>query len=251
MPNVELVYDADCPSVGRAREQLLRAFARAGLEAQWREWRADDPEAPAHVRGFGSPTILVDGRDVAGAEQVEGARSCRLYGRAGDELRGAPSVDLIIAALLRSGRAGESAGNRVDRGSWNASLTMLPALGAALLPKAACPACWPAYAGFLSSIGLGFLLDSLVLLPLTGTFLAVSVFALAFRARRRRGHGPFGAGLVAAAIVLVGKFVLESDAALYGGLAVLVAASVWNSWPVPQEGDACPACIRGESALLP
>jgi hypothetical protein len=127
---------------------------------------------------------------VAGAEQVEGARSCRLYGRAGDELRGAPSVDLIIAALLRSGRAAESAENGVDRGgSWNASITMLPALGAALLPKAACPACWPAYAGFLSSTGLGFLLDSVVLLPLTGTFLAVSVFALAFRVRRRRGYG--------------------------------------------------------------
>jgi len=188
MPAVELVYDADCPSVGRAREQLLRAFARAGLEARWREWRADDPEAPAHVRGFGSPTILVDGRDVAGAEQVEGARSCRLYGRAGDELRGAPSVDLIIAALSERARR-ESAGNGVDRGSWKASITMLPALGTALLPKAACPACWPAYAGFLSSIGLGFLLDSVVLLPLTGAF-AVSVFALAFRSRRRRGHGP-------------------------------------------------------------
>ena len=250
MPAVELVYDADCPRVGRAREQLLRAFARAELEARWREWRSDDPEAPAHVRGFGSPTILVDGRDVAGAEQVEGARSCRLYGRAGDEIRGAPSVDLIIAALLRSGRAGESAGNGVDPGGWNTSITMLPALGAALLPKAACPACWPAYTGFLSSIGLAFLLDSGVLLPLTGTFLAVSVFALAFRARRRSGYGPFGAGLVAAAIVFVGKFALESDAALYGGLAVLVAASVWNSWPVRREADACPACVRGESALL-
>jgi hypothetical protein len=251
MPVVELVYDADCPSVGRAREQLLRAFARAGLEARWREWRADDPEAPAHVRGFGSPTILVDRRDVAGAEQVVGARSCRLYGRAGDELRGAPSVALIIAALLRSGRT-ESAGNGVDRGSWNAStITMLPTLGAALLPKATCPACWPAYAGFLSSIGLAFLLDTAVLAPLTGAFLAVSVFALAFRSSRRRGYGPFAVGLVAAAIVLVGKFVLESDAALYGGLAVLVAASVWNSWPVRREADARLACVHGESALLP
>jgi hypothetical protein len=30
-----------------------------------------------------------------------------------------------------------------------------------------CPACWPAYAGILGSLGLGFLLDSTSLLPVT------------------------------------------------------------------------------------
>jgi hypothetical protein len=99
-------------------------------------------------------------------------------------------------------------------------------------------------------VGQGFLLDTTYLLPLTGTFLAVSDFALAFRARRRRGHGPFGIGLVAATIALVGKFVLESDATLYGGLAVLVAASVWNSWPVRRKGYVCEVCVHDESALL-
>jgi hypothetical protein len=41
-------------------------------------------------------------------------------------------------------------------------------------------------------------------LPLTAVFLFVAVGALAFRARRRRGFGPFFVGLAASAIVLAG-----------------------------------------------
>ena len=70
-----------------------------------------------------------------------------------------------------------------------------------------------------------------------------AVSALAFRARRRRGYGPFGLGLVAASAVLIGKFAFESDAAMYGGLALLVAASLWNSWPVARPKAACPSCV--------
>jgi mercuric ion transport protein len=35
-------------------------------------------------------------------------------------------------------------------------LLALPGVGVSLLPKLTCPACWPAYAGLLSSVGLGF-----------------------------------------------------------------------------------------------
>jgi hypothetical protein len=34
-------------------------------------------ETPARLRGFGSPTVLVEGMDVAGAQPVEGLPSCR------------------------------------------------------------------------------------------------------------------------------------------------------------------------------
>ncbi len=70
MPTVELIYDGDCPHVDGAREQLLRAFAEVQLEPRFREWRRDDPDAPDRVRGCGSPTILVDGRDVAAAAEI-------------------------------------------------------------------------------------------------------------------------------------------------------------------------------------
>lgn len=46
-----------------------------------------------------------------------------------------------------------------------------PNIGVSFLPKLACPACWPAYAGLLSSVGLGFLIKTAYLLSLTIGFL--------------------------------------------------------------------------------
>lgn len=248
MATVELVYDRDCPNVAEARAQLLRAFAQAKLPPSWSEWEADASESPEHVRGYGSPTILVDGRDVARAEQNGGA-SCRLYTQAGGTLRGVPSVEMIAAVLAATGGG---PGTVSDSGrSWKLNLAMLPGIGAAFLPKVACPACWPAYAGFLSSVGLGFLLDTQYLLPLTAVFLAVAVGALAYGARRRRGHLPFALGLVAAAVVLIGKFTFESDPAMYAGLTLLIGASLWNTWPRRQLAAACPACVDEQPQTNP
>jgi hypothetical protein len=69
------------------------------------------------------------------------------------------------------------------------------------------------------------------LLPLTIFSLALALAALGFRANRRRGYGPLAAGTLAAALLLVGKFVLDSNGTSYGGLAGLIGASLWNSWP--------------------
>jgi hypothetical protein len=69
------------------------------------------------------------------------------------------------------------------------------------------------------------------LLPLTMVALVLAVGTLAFRARSGRGYGPFAAGLVAAALLFAGKFVLDSHVAMYGGVAALIGASIWNSWP--------------------
>ena len=247
MPTVELIYDPDCPNVGAARGQLLRAFAESRLEPRWREWRNDAADSPAHVRAYGSPTILVDGNDVSAADTTAGA-SCRLYPQTDGTASGIPSVQMIRAALDRS-RA-HPAPTSSGRGAWKLSLAMLPGIGAALLPKVACPACWPAYAGFLSSVGLGFLVDTTYLLPLTVLFLCIALFALGFRARRRRGYGPLGVGLIAAVIVLLGKFGFESDPAMYGGLGLLVAASLWNSWPRTWSAPTCAACSVAEETTI-
>lgn len=110
-------------------------------------------------------------------------------------------------------------------------LLTLPGIGISMLPKIICPVCWPAYAGLLSSVGLGFLISTRYLFPLTAVFLALALGALALRAGRRHGYGPFVLGLVAAIGVLLAKFVLGSDSIVYGSLGLLVAASLWNSWP--------------------
>ena len=122
-------------------------------------------------------------------------------------------------------------------------LLALPSVGFSMLPKLACPACWPAYAGLLSSAGLGFLISTTYLLPLTAAFLFLAVAALLFRANKRRGYGPFVLGLVAGSAVLLAKFVWESKLAMYSALGLLVVPSLWNAWPL-RDGEAatCPEC---------
>lgn len=95
---VELITDRTCPHVQAARDQLRRALRMAGAPAEWQEWDRDDPEAPGRVRSFGSPTILVNGRDVAGADTEAAANCCRVYAEV-DGLQGVPSVETILAAL--------------------------------------------------------------------------------------------------------------------------------------------------------
>ena len=115
--------------------------------------------------------------------------------------------------------------------TWKQSLATIPGVGVSLLPKLACPLCWPAYAGLLSSIGLGFLISARYLLPVTAAFLEVAVGALAHRANLRHGCRPFLLGLFAALGVLLGKFWWESNLVMYASLGLLVMASVWNAWP--------------------
>lgn len=129
----------------------------------------------------------------------------------------------------------------MNRG-WKQNLLAAPGIGLSLLPKIACPACWPAYAGLLSSIGLGFLVpNTAYLLPLTAAFLLIAAGALAFRARRRHGYGPLVFGGVAAILIMFGKFSLASDPVFYAGLGLLILASVWNSWPVAFSRGCAPA----------
>jgi hypothetical protein len=231
--NVALIYAEDCPNVASARANLLKAFVEAGVTPRWSEYVLGDPATPADAIGFGSPTILVEGRDVAGGERSSDA-CCRVYPDQG-RILGAPSV-AQIAESLRSGASQPA----VSRSPWR-GFAVLPGIGSALLPKVACPACWPAYAGFLSSLGLGFLMKEAWLLPLTAVFLTLAVSVLAYRARRRRGFGPFALGIAAALVVLVGKFRFERDDMMFVGIGLLIAASLWNSWPRKQE-KACPAC---------
>lgn len=114
---------------------------------------------------------------------------------------------------------------------WKRSLGVVPGIGVCLLPKLICPMCWPAYAGVVSALGLGFLISTRYLLPTTASFLGITAAALGFRASRRHGYGPLWLGLIAAALILIGKFYFDIGQTAYLGIGLLIAASVWNSWP--------------------
>ncbi|MGI9091374.1 MAG: hypothetical protein ACR2GG_09750 [Gemmatimonadaceae bacterium] len=101
-PRIELVYDRDCPNVSDCRDALRLALTEFGVQLSWGEWDRNSADTPAAYRGFGSPTVLINGRDMyASAEAVapEG-NSCRIYAddKSGS-LSGAPSVRSIVNAL--------------------------------------------------------------------------------------------------------------------------------------------------------
>lgn len=110
MAEVELVFSSDCPNVEPARAQLRRALTQAGLPTRWREWRLDAPDAPAHARGYGSPTILIDHRDVAGSNPSDCDTCCRLYPSADGAATGVPSLEQILEAIRTDAhnRSGEA-----------------------------------------------------------------------------------------------------------------------------------------------
>src|SRR5712692_9578058 len=130
---------------------------------------------------------------------------------------------------------------------WKHGLLALPGVGVSLLPKLACPLCWPAYTGLLSSVGLGFLISAAYLLPVTAGFLVIALGAMAFKAKSRHGYGPFLLGLLAAAGVLLGKFRWESMTTIYGAVGLLVVASLWNGWPIRGMSSQAEICDHGES----
>ena len=239
---VELIYDADCPNVAETRANLLQALAAAHLAAEWTEWERSSASSPPYAAYFGSPTVLVEGRDVAGESPREHISCCRLYAFAKGRYSGAPSVELMKTFFTQATPAAKT-------NNWKRSFLAVPGIVLSVLPVGMCPACWPLYAGVLSSLGLSFLLSSVFLLPLTALFLLVSVFALVFRARARRGYGPFALGLVAATLVLGGKFSLGSNVLAYAGVGLLISSSLWNSWPRPAAGQ-CPRCAPSDAALI-
>ena len=92
--DVDLVYFDGCPNAEDARA-TLRALLPAG---GWRERNLSSPDTPESFRRYGSPTVLVDGRDVTGDAGSAGeAMACRADG--------APSQDTILEALGRDGAA--------------------------------------------------------------------------------------------------------------------------------------------------
>lgn len=105
---IELIYDRACPNVEQAREMIQAALTEVGAESRWTEWDREEARTPQALRHYGSPTVLVNGRDVSSVaveETLSHGNSCRLYAGTDDHLCGAPSAALIATAIrARSNR---------------------------------------------------------------------------------------------------------------------------------------------------
>lgn len=81
---IEILHTPDCPHLDQARALLRSCLAELQLETPIRDREGDFP----------SPTILVDGVDVMGRTDIQGAM-CRLD---------LPTRDRVLAALKRDER---------------------------------------------------------------------------------------------------------------------------------------------------
>lgn len=93
--SVELVYFSSCPNADPARDNIRAALAEVGAVGEWVEWDLEGPGTPDRCKVFGSPTVLVNGRDVLGAPGTGVGLSCRA--------EGAPSVPQIVDAIQGNG----------------------------------------------------------------------------------------------------------------------------------------------------
>lgn len=99
---VEVFYVADCPTHPAAVKLVKQVLAAEGVEAEIREVLIRDEEMANELHFCGSPTIRINGRDVAGESQdaPSFALSCRLY--PGSKQLGLPPVEMVHRAVLKA-----------------------------------------------------------------------------------------------------------------------------------------------------
>src|SRR5262245_30450700 len=98
---IQLLTFPGCANAAAARELLSRVLEASGSDAVFEEWDTHAEATPAAFRGYASPTILVDGVAIGGAE-LPGDCCCRLYlDEEGRRLVGLPSESALRSALVR------------------------------------------------------------------------------------------------------------------------------------------------------
>ena len=104
MAQVELIYFEGCALLPEAREELRAALVAADLDAKWTEWDQSADGAPPRILGYSSPTVLVNGVDVANGTREAGLRCA---------VGGAPTAEVILRALSRSSAPDEHTHSRL------------------------------------------------------------------------------------------------------------------------------------------
>lgn len=92
--DIEIQYFDGCPNSKEFVENLRRALAKAEFEYSYKETKVETAEKAMEVRFRGSPTLLINGIDLEGAEAPEKpGLTCRVY------RRGIPTAEEISEKL--------------------------------------------------------------------------------------------------------------------------------------------------------
>jgi hypothetical protein len=99
---IEVLYVAECPSHPAAVKLIKGVLAAEGVATEVHEVLVRDEGMASELRFLGSPTIRINGKDVAEeAQKVQSfALSCRLY--PGSEQVGLPPAEMIHRAVIEA-----------------------------------------------------------------------------------------------------------------------------------------------------
>ena len=103
---IQFLYFDGCPHWELAAARLHEALVVHGEPVEVERVVVDTLEKAESYRFLGSPSILVDGADPFAEPGASVALSCRLY-RTPQGPAGSPTVEQLVAALVRPARAGE------------------------------------------------------------------------------------------------------------------------------------------------
>lgn len=99
---VEVLYVAECPSHPAAVQMVKDVLTEEGVSADVREVLVRNAEMASELSFCGSPTIRINGRDVA-AEPLRApsfALSCRFY--ADSKYAGLPPAEMVRRAVIEA-----------------------------------------------------------------------------------------------------------------------------------------------------
>lgn len=104
---VEVLYIAECPSHPAAVQLVKNVLAAQGVSAEVREVLITHTEMASELRFCGSPTIRVNGRDIAtdSLREPSFALNCRFYGHS--KYAGLPPAEMVRRAVSEAQKEDE------------------------------------------------------------------------------------------------------------------------------------------------
>jgi hypothetical protein len=105
---VEVLYVPNCPHHPTAVRQLEAVLAAAGIVVAIHQVPVIDAKTAQELKFRGSPTVRINGRDIAGESKEPGsfALACRIY--EGAKEAGLPPIEMMRNAVYEA-REGETA----------------------------------------------------------------------------------------------------------------------------------------------
>lgn len=230
MEKVKLIYFQSCPEAKHARAALLTSGVAEFEVVLQDELKNEDP-----LKSYSSPTILKGDKVIYGNKLNAGSSACSFQ-----------KIDFgQIQSDLMEGEAGDVKSDRKK----GAVVSAFGAIGSGLA-VGLCPLCIPAIGAFLTSIGLGIVVQDAVLRPALILMLAITLGGFLWSYFKKHGNiFPFILGLALSVGMYIGRYVYIGSNTnfilMYGSILGLIAVALWNLYlnKKSRQGFSCSACV--------